>query len=98
DEMLKRGLDRIEAVENVGMIEFEVIDNRDLGQVMNELAALVKEGGVVFVAFDDEPIAVREPRALAEIVRDAANEIARVQAVMLEDPGQQRRGGGLAVR
>ena len=33
-----------------------------------------------------------------KIVRDAADEIARVQAVVLEHPGQQRRGGGLAVR
>ena len=80
------------------MVELEVVDDGDLGQVMDELAALVEEGGVVFVALDDEPLAVGEPRALAEVVRDAADEVAGVQAVVLEDPGQQRGGGGLAVR
>ena len=49
---------------------------RDFRQVMDELAALVEKGGVVFVAFDDEPFAVGEARALAEIVGNAADQIA----------------------
>src|SRR5690349_10693561 len=65
---------------------------------MNEFAALVKKGGVIFVAFNDEPWTVREPRALAEIVRNAANEITGVQSVVLEDPRQQRCRRGLAMR
>ena len=68
------------------------------GQVMDELAALVEKRRVVFVALDDEPLAVGETRALAEIVRDAADEKAGVQPVVLEHPGQQRSGGGFAVR
>jgi hypothetical protein len=84
--------------EDVGVIELEVVDDRDLGQVMDELAALVEERGVVFVALDDEPFAVREARALAQIVRDAADEETRVQSIVLEHPRQQRGGGGLAVR
>ena len=80
------------------MVEFEVVDDGDFRQVMDELAALVEKGRVVFVALDDEPFAVGEPRALAEIVRDAADEIARIQAVVLENPRQQRSRGGLAVR
>src|ERR1035437_9759124 len=65
---------------------------------MDELAALVEKRGVVFVAFDDEPFAVREPRALRKIFWKAADEIARIQAVVLEHPRQQRGRGGLAVR
>ena len=82
DEMREALLDGGEVVEDVGVIELEVVDNGDLGQIMDELAALVEEGGVVFVALDDEPFAVGEARALAEIVRDAADEIRRVQSVV----------------
>ena len=87
-----------EVLEDVRVIEFQVVDDRDLGLVMDELAALVEEGGVVFVALDDEPFAVGEARALREIVRDAADEIARVQAVVLEDPGEQRGRRRFAMR
>ena len=72
--MVERFLDRREVFKNVRVIELEVVDDGDLRQVMDELAALVEERRVVFVAFDDEPFAVREARALAEIVRDAADE------------------------
>ena len=96
--MLEGGLDRLQVLEDVGVVELEVVDDGHLGQVMDELAALVEEGRVVFVALDDEPFAVGEARALAEVVRDAADQEARVQPVVLEDPGQQRSGGGLAVR
>ena len=71
--------------------------DRDLRQVMDELAALVEKGGVVFVALDDEPFAVGEARALAEIIRNAADQVARVEAVVLENPRQQRGRRGLAV-
>ena len=91
-------LHRREVGEDVRVIELEVVDDGDFGQVMDELAALVEERRVVFVALDDEPFAVGEPRALAEIVRDAADEVARIQPVVLEHPRQQRGGGGLAVR
>ncbi len=96
DEVREGFLDRGEVVEDVGVIEFEVVDDRDLGQVVDELAALVEERGVVLVALDDEPFAVREACAGAEIVRNAADEIGRVQPVVLKDPGEER-GGGRAV-
>ena len=80
------------------MIEFEIVEDGHLRPVMDEFAAFVEKGGVVFVALDDEPFAVREPRALAEIVRNAADEIARIQSVVLENPREQRGRGGLAVR
>src|SRR5205814_9278230 len=92
DKMFERGFDGFEVFENVRVIEFEIVDDGDFRQVMNEFAALIKKRGVVFVAFDDEPFAIGETRALAEIVWNAANEIARVEPVMLEDPREQ--GGG----
>ena len=73
------GLDRLQVFKNIGVIELEVVDDRDLRQVMDELAALIEKGGVVFVAFDDEPFAVGEARALAEILGNAADEITGIQ-------------------
>src|ERR1035437_1090509 len=77
DEMRKSFFDRVEIFKNVGVIEFEIVDDGDFGLVMDELAALVEERRVVFVALDDKPFAVREPRALTEIVRDATDQIGR---------------------
>src|ERR1700677_2665573 len=64
---------------------------------MEELAAFVEKGGVVFVAFENEPGAVGEASALAEIVGDAADEEAGIESVVIEDPGQEGGGGGFAM-
>src|SRR5947209_779598 len=64
---------------------------------MNELASFVEKGGVVFVALDDEPFTFREASALAEVVGNATDEIAGVQTVVLEHPGQEGGGGRFAV-
>ena len=80
------------------MIEFQIVDDGDFGLVMDEFAALVEKPGVIFVAFDDEPLAVRKACALAEIVRDAANEKTWIQSVVLEHPRQQRSRRRLAMR
>src|SRR4051812_7447545 len=86
DEKFKLLFDRIQIFKNISVIELEIVDDRDFGQVMNELAALVEKRGVIFVAFDDEPFAVGEARALAEIVRNAPDEIARIQTVVFKNP------------
>src|ERR1043165_2172485 len=91
-------LDRGEVRKDVRVIELEVVDDRDLRQVVDELAALVEKCSVVFVALDDEPLAIRKARALAEVGRDAADEEARVQSVVLEDPREQCGCRGLSVR
>jgi len=89
DEMFERGLDGIDILEDIRVVKFEIVDDGDFGKVMNEFAALVEKSGVVFVAFDDEPFAISEARALAEIVRNAANEIAWIQSVVFEEPGEK---------
>src|SRR5206468_7153127 len=60
DEMPKGSLDGLEIREDIGVIKFQVVDDRDFRQVVDKLAALVKEGGVVLIALDDEPFAVGE--------------------------------------
>ena len=42
-----------EIAEDVGVVEFKIIEHRDVGGVVDELAALVEERAVVFVALDD---------------------------------------------
>ena len=96
--MAERALDGGEVVKNIGVVEFEIVEDGDFREVMDEFAALVEKRRVIFVPFDDKPLTVSEPRALAQIVRDAADEIARIQAVVFEDPGEQRGRRGFAVR
>jgi hypothetical protein len=97
DEMAEGFFDGGEVFKNVGVVKFEVVDDRDFGLVMDELAAFIEKRGVVFVALDDEPFAIGEARALGEIVRDATDEVAGVEAVVFKDPGEQGGGGGFAV-
>src|SRR6185369_10345046 len=78
DKTLERGVNGGEVFENAGVIELNIVDDRNLGQVMHKLAPLVEKGGVVLVALDDKPIAVRETRALPKVVRNAANQITRI--------------------
>src|SRR5947199_8194923 len=51
DEVLERRLDGGQVLENVGVVELQVVDDRDLRQVMNKLAPLVEKRGSVFVPF-----------------------------------------------
>src|SRR5947209_12181826 len=96
--MLEGGLDRFKVFEDVRVVEFEIIDDRNLGEVMNELASFVEERGIILITFDDKPFALGEPRSLTEIVRDTANQKARIEAIVLKHPGEQGGSGGLAVR
>src|SRR5579859_3334983 len=95
--MAERGFDSLEVREDVSVIKFEVVDNGHFGQVMNELAAFIEKSGVVFVAFDDKPFAVGEAGALAKIGWNAADQVAWVEAIVLENPGEQRRRGSFAM-
>ena len=52
--MVELPLDRRKIVEDVGMIELKIVQDRGAGTVMDELGALVEEGGVVLVRLDDE--------------------------------------------
>ncbi|MNY04797.1 hypothetical protein D3C86_1374940 [compost metagenome] len=96
--MMELRLDGSKIREDVGVIELKVVQDGGAGAVVDELAALVEEGGVVFVRFDDEEVRWRQSRGDTEILRHAADQEARVVAGVLENPGQHRRGGRLAVR
>ena len=60
----KLSLNFIHVLVDVGVVELDVVDDDQFGQVVDELAALVEKRGVVFVALDDVIGRVVEPRAL----------------------------------
>ena len=53
-EAAERQADRVEVRVDVGVVELDVADDRDVRQVLQELRRLVEEGAVVLVALDDE--------------------------------------------
>src|SRR5437667_12709091 len=55
EKSFKSELDRGQVVEDVRMIEFEIVDDGHLGKIVDELAPLIEERGVVFIAVDHKP-------------------------------------------
>ncbi|MNS86913.1 hypothetical protein D3C72_1208310 [compost metagenome] len=80
------------------MIVFQVVQDRGARAVVDKLAALVEEGGVVLVGLDHEGRAVAQAGRHAEVQRHAADQEAGRLAALFEHPGQHRGGGRLAVR
>ena len=64
---------------DVGVIEFDVGEDQRVGKVVQKLRSLVEEGGVVFVAFDDEGARGPQLKAGAEVFRHAADEERRLE-------------------
>ena len=58
---MKLLLDGLEIVVDVGVIEFEVVEDQRACAVVDELGALVEERRVVFIGFDDEEFSTAEP-------------------------------------
>ncbi len=54
DESSKCGQYSIEIVVDVGVVEFDVVDDSDVGQILQELGGLVEKCTVVFVSLDDK--------------------------------------------
>jgi hypothetical protein len=93
----ERELDRFEIAVDVGVVELDVLDQDDMGKIVQELGRLVEKRGVVFVALDDEVRAAPDPKAAGEILRDSPKHERRISPRRLEDPGEQRRRRGLSV-
>jgi hypothetical protein len=109
-QVVELALDGGQVVKDVGVVELQIVQHRRARAVMHELAALVEKGGVVFVGLNDKQRAgVERPFACdgalrgaqagrhPEVQRHAANQKARLQSGTFQNPGQHRRGGGLAV-
>ena len=97
-EAAEAGHHVLEVAEDIRVVELDVVHDEQLGQVVDELAALVEKRRVVFVAFEDEVFRIPESATLSEIVRDAADEPRWLEAGRFENPGEERCGRGFAVR
>ena len=98
-QMMELRFNGREIGEDVRMIVFEIIENRDPRTVVHEFAPLVAEGRVVFVRFNDEGSGrVSEFGRFFTPAGEPPDEVARVQARFLQNPGEHRRGRGLPVR
>ena len=97
-EVMELSFDRSQVGKDVRVIVVEIVEDRRARPIMDELRALVGERRVVFVGLDHEEGATRKARRDAEIHRHAADQEARIEPGVVEYPGEQRRGRGLAVR
>ena len=79
-EALECSLDGIEIGINIGVVEFDVREDQRVRKVVQKLGALVEEGGVVLVAFDDEGARGAQLKAGAEVFCHAADEERRFES------------------
>ena len=97
--MVETLLDRLDILKDVRVIIFEVIQNGGAGTVVHKLASLIKEAGVIFVTLNHKVRALgRQPRAVTEVRRHAADQVPRSLAAGFKNPGEHRARRGLAVR
>jgi hypothetical protein len=97
----EREQNSIEVGVDVGVIELDVPDHGNIGQIFEEFSGLIEEGAVVLVTLDHKVPASPHSIAravLAEVERDSANEQRRIEPAAREQPCGQRCRGGFAVR
>ena len=97
DEALERELDGGQIGKDIGVVEFEVVDDANLGEVVSEFASFVEERRIVFIPLENDPRAIGETGSTSEISGDAADQEAGIQASGFENPSHQGGGGGLTV-
>ena len=98
-EMGKRALHVGEVAKNIRVIELEVVEHGNTRRVVNELAPLVEEGAVVFVAFDHERIGgTAEVRTNGRVLWHAANQKSRIALRGPQQVSRERRGRRFPVR
>src|SRR5690606_17237855 len=51
-QVMELGFDCLQIGEDIGVIVFEIVENRSLGAVMDKLAALVEERRIVLISLD----------------------------------------------
>ena len=99
-QVVELGLNRRQIRENVGVVVFQIVQNRGARAIVDKFAALVKKRGVVFVRLNHEKrrAVLRQAGGHAEILRHPANQEARAQSGIFQHPRQHGSRGGFAVR
>ena len=97
-KMMELRFDGRQVGKDVGVVELQIVQHQRAWMVVDELGALVTEGRVVFVSFDDEERGVAETRRDTKVFRYATDEEPGRHAGLFEYPGEHGAGGGLAMR
>ena len=57
-----------EVLVDISVVEFDIVDDQDVGQVVEKLSPFGKEGAVVFIPFDNEVLTLAEAVGTVEIL------------------------------
>ena len=87
EEAAEAGFNFVEVFKDIGVVEFQVVDNNEFGEVVQELGAFIKEGRVVFVALENHMLGGVEGAALAQVFGNTANHVGWSESRRLENPG-----------
>src|SRR3546814_3317938 len=79
-QMMELPLDGAEIREDIRVIELQIVQDGSTRAVVDEFAALVKEGAVVLVGLHHEERRTAEPCGDAEVLRHATDEESRAHA------------------
>ncbi len=80
------------------MVELEVVQNQRARPIVHELGAAVEVAGVVLVRLHHEKGLFTQTGGLREVERRAADQVARRQLCLIQNPGEHTCRGGFAVR
>src|SRR5580704_2195134 len=69
-QALECGFDGIEVFINIGVIKFHRRQDHGIRKVMQKLRPLVEESRIVFIALEDEVLALSELKTAAEVLGD----------------------------
>ncbi len=92
DHVPEGAFDRLEVVEDIGVIELDIVHDRNFGEVVDELGALVEKGGVIFIAFKDVDFGIVKTSPLPEIAGDASDHKTGALSGGFKNP-RKKRGG-----
>ena len=95
---MKLALDGRDVLIDVGVVELEIVEDEGARAVMDKLRPLVKKSTVVFVRLNNKEGRSTQTRAGLKVGRSAADQKTGSAPGMLENPGEHRCGGRLAVR
>jgi len=79
------------------MIVFEIIKHEGAWTVVHKLRALVKKCRIVFIRFDHKKLRIAKSRRHIEISGNTASQETRLQAGILQNPGQHAGGRGFSM-
>ena len=82
---------------DVGVVEFNIIENDEFGKIVEELASFIGEGGVVLVSFENPEGAAAVVTSAGEIEGNPADEPAGMEVCLFEKEGEHGGGGGFTV-